>query len=111
MLKKMELRKTLIDLVGAFECTIENNIIFCSGMSMELNPPADTADIFMFQVWDRETGTFSESVLVVFIQNGDKIEFRYKKEVFEVVSITWDVITVSQNGVNYTITRLLKLPF
>ena len=101
----MKLKDIYIDLVGAFDCTIENNVVLCTGNFFSSEPPHDTADLFLFNVIDPTTGSIKEGIVVVFKQVGDNIEFRYRKDVFDVISVTFDLITLRKDSVDYFIKR------
>lgn len=107
---KMKLRETHIDLVGLFDCTIENNTILSAGAVFHSEPPHDTADMFLFHVWNGSQGITKDGIAVVFRQVGEEIEFRYRKDVFEVMSVSFDLIELRKDGKDYFIKRLLEIP-
>ncbi|MGV3594707.1 MAG: hypothetical protein ACO1NK_05645 [Sediminibacterium sp.] len=103
----MKLREIDIDLTGFMECSIENNIVICSGFSMSPNAPdADIADLYIFNVINPKTNSITEVILVAFKQVGEGIQFLYRKLVFDVVSITDDLITLKRDGIDYFIKRI-----
>ena len=105
MTNKMILKETDIDLVGAFECTIENNLILCTGDCFSSEPPHDIADMYAFNVWDAAQGIITGSIAVLFVQTDNGIEFRYKKDKFEVISVSFDLITLRKDNIDYFIRR------
>jgi hypothetical protein len=107
----MRLRDLYIDLVGCFDCSIENNVIISTGTAYKSDPPHDISDMFLFNVLNPKTGMISDTIAVAFIQVGDIVEFRYKKEVFEVVSVKFERIALKRGEEDYFINRLDKIPF
>jgi len=107
----MKLRETFISLVGFYKCSIENNVVMCTGIEHTINNDEEepVADFFRFDVFDMETRTIPSSIAVIFNQVGDKIFFLYKKDKFEVVSITDKLITMTKDGKEYFIERI-KVP-
>jgi len=108
----MRLKETLITLVGFFKCSIENNILLCDGIlnSVKDDTGETVADMFVAHVFDPITGTIPSGILIVFNQVGDKIVFLYRKEKFEVKSISDDLIRLERDGIEYTLERT-KPPF
>ncbi len=53
----------------------------------------------------------SNTIAVAFVQAVDIVEFRYKKQVFEVEAVTFERIDLKKEGVDYFISRLAKIPF
>lgn len=109
----MKLKETMINLVGFFECSIENNTIMCAGLdrTFKNDDGEDVVDLFIFDVLDVKNNTLvSPSILVGFNQVGDKILFLYKKDKYEVVSISDNLIKVKKDGIDYFIKRI-PFPF
>jgi hypothetical protein len=104
----MKLKEIFINLVGFFKCSIENNIVLCAGIENILKNDNDevAAEAFLFDVFDTKTNTIPESIVVVFNQVGDKIIFGYRKDKFEVISISDNLITVRKDGIDYFIERI-----
>jgi hypothetical protein len=101
----MNLKEIEFNLVGAFECTIENNLVLCTGEEIVSREPHDIANLYSFDVLDLANSTISEIIAVVFIQVGENIEFRYRKQSFNVVSVSFGVIVLNKDGVDYFIKR------
>jgi hypothetical protein len=108
----MKLKEVFISLVGFFKCSIENNIVMSAGIENTFNDDDGNpiAELFIFDVLDVKNNTLlSPSILVIFNQVGDKIVFLYKKEKFDVISMSDNLIRLDKNGVEYTIERI-ELP-
>lgn len=101
----MKLRDTYIDLTGTFKSTIEDNLILCDGVSTDSEPPHDIADIYAFHVVDNDLN-IKETIAVIFRQVEDKVEFRYRKLVFELVSASLQSIAImDKDGRKFFIDR------
>lgn len=111
MSKKYILSEITIHLVGFFKCSIENNIVLCSGAEQAFKNDDDeiVAEMYRFDVFDIITNTIPHSIIVFFNQVGDKLLFLYKKDKFEVISITDKLITLRKDGIDYFIEET-KLP-
>jgi|GEM_PF-4843878 hypothetical protein len=108
----MNLKETVINLVGCFKCSIENNIVLCTGIerTLENDKGEPAADIYLFDVLDVENNTIPHSILVAFNEVNGKLLFLYKKDKYEVVSISPNLITLRKDGMEYFIERT-QLPF
>ena len=83
----------------------------CTGLGFHSDGSAnsDIADIFVFNVVTDRGELTTQGIAVAFVQKGDKIIFKYKKDIFDVVSITDDLITLEKEGIKHSIQRI-ELP-
>jgi len=106
----MKLGETYINLTGFFKCSIENNLVLCTGAGVTHTDPETkepTVDLYVFDILDPINRTFiSPSILVGFNQVEDKIMFLYKKDKFELISVSNKLITVNKDGIDYFIERI-----
>ena len=101
----MKLRETYIDLTGTFKSTIENNLILCDGVSTDSEPPHDIADLYAFHVVDNELN-IKETIAVIFRQVEDKVEFRYRKFIFKLISVSLQsIVIMDKDGRKFFIDR------
>jgi hypothetical protein len=107
--KYMRLREVFISLVGFFKCTIDDNTFMCAGVEQILQNEngEDVADLYLFDVMNL-TGKkhLGEIILVVFNQVGDKLLFLYKKDKYQVISTSDNLITIRKDGIDYFIERI-----
>ena len=103
MTKKLD--EIFIHLVGFFKCSIENNIVLCSGCDHIIKNEDDKiiVEIFRFDVFDPITKMLPYSIIVAFNQVGNDLLFLYKKDKFKVISITDKLITLEKDSVKYFI--------
>ena len=104
----MQLKETTINLLGFFECSIENNVVMCNGIKSSGNDDNGNLvfEAYMFDVLDKETYMFEKGILTIFNQVDDKIMFLYKKEKYKIVSISDDLITFTKGGLDHFIKRI-----
>ena len=109
---KYRLSEIVLNLVGFFKCSIENNIVISTGIEHAFkNDNSEVmAEAYRFDIFDTKTNTIPSGVLVIFNQVGDELFFMYRKDKFEVVSITDNLITLKKDGIDYFIERT-QYPF
>ena len=103
----MKLKDKIINLVGFFECSIENNTFMCDGIESSVNDDNGNLlfETYKFDLLDTTNNVFTGAVLTIFNQIDDKILFLYRKNKYEVTLISDDLITFTRLGVNHFIKR------
>lgn len=111
----MKLKDVSIDLTGLFKSSIENNLILCSGLSLEVpGTDSERTEVYELNVisFNETKALVKEIVMAAFYDNEkDGLIFGYKNLKLIVESVSYDKILLNDtSGAKYFIERV-KISF